>query len=338
MRFLSVVMLLLLFPLTACSPPPPPPEVAMVDNLITFFNEVLPLPLPRFPVEGEGPSVYLAGQSGQRSYLIRPAGDYDPDRFTADTLHTGSRWDYLSFREEEEVSLRYASSVYSPRDSSRFGANAEVLEMSTRGLFKKDNPDDSGLGYLAVFLHELAHTTEKYPEPDRIPGMIEQTMVFEREAELKRVIKVENGLLLAALAAPDTAGRNGFIRDYLKVKAKRSAMMLPGDVDAERYYEFTEGYGRYVEHLMQEQSLTYRFTALEEAFGPLPAYVLTDRPWMYEVIGNDYFSVLGFNKIRLLAAAEDWRFAASLRGESIDGLDAYLQMLTEDTEAAAESL
>lgn len=310
----------------------------MVEDLVHFYNEVLPLPLPRFSLEAEGPAVYLAGQNGQRSYLIRPAADYDAARFAKDTLHTGNLWDYLSFREEEEVHFRYAGSVYAPEDNSRFGANAEVLEMSTRGLYKKDNPDDSGLGYLAVFLHELAHTTEKYPEPDRIPGMIEQIMVFEREEELKRAVKAENGLLLAALAAPDTVVRNGFIRDYLEVKAKRSATMLPGDVDAERYYEFTEGYGRYVEHTMQEYALTYRFAALEEVFGPLPAYLLTDRPWMYDVVGNDYFYVLGFNKVRLLAAAEDWRFAASLRGESIDGLDAYLRMLVENTEMTAASL
>lgn len=80
-------------------------------------------------------------------------------------------------------------------------------------LYRKDNPEDTGLGYLSVFTHEMAHTTVGIVRPDRIPGMIEQIMVYERDGDLQQTIRAENGLLLAALAAENEAARDRLITD-----------------------------------------------------------------------------------------------------------------------------
>ena len=330
MRFLTVLLPVVFLCLTTCAPAPAKDAVVrLTEDLVGFYNATLPPELPGYPDGETGPSVYLAGEPGRRSYLFRPAADIVRSEFPRDTLHTSDLFTYLTFYDEPREDERYSgtASEYEPADSSRFGSSVRVLEMATPAVYHQDNPNESALGYLSVFAHELAHTTVDFPEPDRIPRMLEQMMVFERNTNLINEITSENNLLLAALAADSDTLRNEKITAYLARKDQRTAAMLPLDVVAENYYELSEGYGRYVEHLMQQNATPGRFVRLEKVFGPLPAYNLADRRWMYDIVGNAYFYTLGFNKYRILSDAGDFRFAASLRGESEEMLDDYLRKL-----------
>lgn len=326
----SFVLLTLLLALTTCSYAPYPSEVQVVKNLMQYYNDILPVGLPEFPTNGDGPAIYLAAPAGKRSYLIRPDEAADHTRFPLDTLHGGYPWDYLTFHDTTTTSYNYSGSVYAPSDSSRFGPNARVLEMSTRKLYRADNPEFAGLDYLAVFIHETAHTTERYRRPPGLPGMMDQMIAFEQDSVLREQITAENQFLLAAIASSDTVSRNAFIRDYLTRKAARASTSGFLDMTAESCYELKEGYGRYLEHLGQLHAHKRSWPLLEVVFGPLATYEMEPKKWMYEIKGNDYYYVLGFNKIRLLAGADAWEFSTSIEGKSDRELDDYLRMLIDE--------
>jgi len=319
------------FPLLfwSCQQKEAPPEVVVVIDMVKFFNENLPLELPRWHPDPGGGAVYLAGTAGRRSFLINP-GDIDRSRFSKDTLHIAQPWSYLTFYDDETTSYNYVAAVYAPEDSSRFGANAFVLEISTPELFATDNPDDSALNYLAVALHELAHLTENYVEPPGTLPMMLQAEAYEKDSLLRSAVSVENEVLLAALAAQDFAERNNQLRSYLSLKKNRAARQTEAVNRTEDYFELVEGYGRFVEHLVQERAGSFQNQHLLEVFGPIPDYDLDEIAWMYQTKGNDYFYVLGFNKLRLLAAAADYSFVQSLRGESDKTLDDYLWDVLEE--------
>lgn len=326
MRVKFALLLSLIF--TACSPPPTPPEVWLMEELIDYFNEQLPEELPEFHPANSGASIYLAGQTGKRSFLLNP-GTIDRSRFQDDTLDTGRKWDYLLFHDKHQVSYNYAASEYSPADSSRFGASARVLEISTPALYAADNPEDSALGYIAVALHEMAHMTEDYPYPPDLPDMMDQMQAYETDTLLQQSITAENVLLLAVLGTKDKLARSTLLKEYLTLKAERTAGQDALTTLAENYYEFNEGYGRFVEHLVQQSAGNFSNDYLTEFFGPIPNYDLNTKEWMWQNKYNDYFYVLGFNKYRILAQADDYAFVKSIRGKSELLLDDYLWRLVE---------
>ncbi len=326
-QLLAVVVFSPLF--WSCQQKSAPPEVGAVIDLVACFNESLPPELPRWrPGTGQG-AIYLAGLAGQRSFLINP-GDIDRSRFPDDTLYVAQPWTYLTFYDKETISYNYAASVYSPEDSSRFGPNASVLEISTPELFLTDNPEDSALGYLGVALHEMAHMTENYVEPLGVLPMMRQMEAYEKDSLLQSAVTAENEALLAALATQDATERNNHLSNYLTLKNNRAAQQTDLVNQTENYFELVEGYGRFVEHLMQERASSFQNQHLLDVFGPIPNYDLDENQWMYQTMGNDYFYVLGFNKLRLLVAAEDYTFVQSLQGESNKTLDDYLRDLLRE--------
>lgn len=312
--------------ITACSPKPLLPQAHLAERMIDYFNNTLPPALPRFDMIADSAAIFLGGEKGQRSFLLNPE-NVDQNQFIDDTLWMGRSFGYLTFYDEEEANYNYAASIYSPEDKSRFGPRARLLEISTPALFRKDNPEDSALGYLAVGWHEMAHMTEHFPEPAGIPMMMDQMMAFQNDIPLKEAIHTENELLLSAISAPDPERRRAFIERYLKLKGQRADTTASEVMAAENYYEFNEGYGRFVEHLMQERAAGFQDELLTGTFGAIPTYSLAVHPWMDHIVGNDYYYVLGFNKYRLLAAAGDWSFVESLKGTSNKLLDDYLQEL-----------
>jgi hypothetical protein len=319
----------LYFTISACSPSPLPPAVRLADGMINYFNDSLPAQLPRFRMVEDGAGLFLGGEKGHPSYLLNPV-TADRSRFTADTLWVGRAFDYLSFYDETEANYSYFASTYSPEDSSRFGPTASLLEVSTPALFHKDNPDDSSLGYLSVAWHEMAHLTEHFEAANDLPDIMEQMMLFDSDTLLQQAIRTENELLLAAIAASNSEERGAFIQEYLALKDGRADTTANEVIAAENYYEFNEGYGRFVEHTMQERAAGFQDELLTATFGPTPPYSMVDHKWMYETVYNDYFYVLGFNKYRLLTKAGNWAFVASLKGASEKLLDDYLRELTDE--------
>ena len=120
-----------------------------------------------------------------------------------------------------------------------------MLNMYTLRDFLEDDPTNDSLGWVGVFVHEMAHLTENYNIPDTLIDMFELMLQVEADSLLKIQIKAENDYLLKAIDAQNSGNialRNQSIEGYFVQKSKRTTGFDSLTVASEAYYEFVEGY------------------------------------------------------------------------------------------------
>ncbi|MFQ5689840.1 MAG: hypothetical protein ACE5HQ_06180 [Gemmatimonadota bacterium] len=139
-------------------------------------------------------------------------------------------------------------------EAMRANTTVDVAGIPTAGVFLDPDRALTPARVAALLLHEAFHVFEREKHPEWIANEVSLFTYPISDASLLRLRRLETTALRRALTAPDSARRACWVRESLRIRARRFQRLPEESVSYERMTELHEGLARYVERLAASRS------------------------------------------------------------------------------------